>query len=172
MKCRKFILLYLAPTTWIVQNPYVCYRGRGEQYGSFQFDRNSTLVALRFRHLSGAIYTEWNKKIYEESYWGVKKQHMTCEDNGYCFSIFVTNQKREQVFPISPPAITAHKPYLYDLPGYSHDDDHIVFKPRWMSMRVSRGERFRVYYGQDFKNLGEDNNSGEHCIIVEASYYE
>ena len=165
------LCFHLVPTSWILLNSTVCYGAKNDDYGSFQFDRNRTLVALRFTYLYGQIDVDENEmSIYEKSNWGYKRVDKTCEDNGYCFSIIVTNVSRNIIFPIFPPNLGTNG--LYDLPGYDHMDEHIVFKPEWLSMKVFQGEMFHIWFGQDLFNYREDNNRGENCIMVEASYYE
>ena len=126
-----YSFIYLVPTSWIVLNSYVCYGGKDENYGSFQFDRYGTLVALRLSHLSGNIRFQDTiivsktgcRNVYsrEASGEGNGQANKTCEQTNYCqgFSTFVTNVHREIIFPNSPPySCLIVKMHLYDLPGY------------------------------------------------------
>ena len=75
-------------------------------------------------------------------------------------STFITDKNGTKLFP--PDSDNG----LYDLPGFYREDDVLVFKPTWLSKSVVEGQVFRVEYG--FK----DSGSGEHCVQVDASYYE
>ena len=76
---------------------------------------------------------------------------------------------------ILPPAedLKGHsgiKEHSYSLPGYHHNSTELVFRNLVNPLSVSSNQEMQIWYGQDWMDLGEGDNSGKTCVDVYAWY--
>ena len=76
---------------------------------------------------------------------------------------------------ILPPAehLKGHsdnKEHFYSLPGYHHYSTELVFRNLVNPLSVSSNQEMQIWYGQDWMDLGERDNSGKTCVDVYAWY--
>ena len=57
----------------------------------------------------------------------------------------------------------------YKVPGYNSQSPDIVLS-RFSPTSVARGQRLRLWFGEDLANLSEGNNGGRVCCKVYAVY--
>jgi hypothetical protein len=60
----------------------------------------------------------------------------------------------------------------YDVPGYDCMSPELVFPEISPHITVTKGQRIRIWYGQDFSNNTEFDNSGITCADVYIYYTE
>ena len=81
--------------------------------------------------------------------------------------------------PVLPPAenLTAlssggfdNKIHFYSLPGYHHSSTELVFRNLVNPLSVLSNQEMQIWYGQDWIDRGEENNSGTTCVDVYAWY--
>jgi len=89
--------------------------------------------------------------------------HWACQ-KGSKIAIIVTNTKREVIFPQN------YQNKAYVLPGYHENSSELVFSRLSppLALRVAAGEKYWVWYHEDFMNKSEDNNGGHTCVDVYA----
>ena len=58
--------------------------------------------------------------------------------------------------------------FYYKLPGFNENSTEIVFDSTPTPLSVVAGQKFRIWYGEDLKGVGEDNNMGRSCTDVYA----
>ena len=76
---------------------------------------------------------------------------------------------------ILPPAgdLKGHsgiKENFYSLPGYHHNSTKLVFHNLFNPLSVSSNQEMQIWYGQDWIDRGEEDNSGKTCVDVYAWY--
>ena len=86
----------------------------------------------------------------------------------------LTNAKKEAFLPPNED-LRAHyanddKKYFYSLNGSTHTSPELVFRDLPKRVSVSRGQELQIWYGQDWVDWSEDNNSGITCVDVYAWY--
>ena len=86
----------------------------------------------------------------------------------------ITNAKKEAILP---PAenLKAHsscnkKINFYSLNGTTHTSPELVFGDLTNKVSVSRNQKLQIWYGQDWINCSENDNSGATCVDVYAWY--
>ena len=102
------------------------------------------------------------------SYWGCKPHSWNCVERK-CISTVITDNKNQVIFPS---VSSIDDDGFYDLPGFYHDDDLLIFKPSWLSKQVTKYEEFRIWYGADLVDKYESSGDGRHCVKVDISYFE
>ena len=80
---------------------------------------------------------------------------------------FITNEKKDALLP---PAETGGYNYFYSLNGITHTSKELVFGDLPNKVSVSCNQELQIWYGQDWINKSEDNNSGTTCVDVYAWY--
>ena len=116
---------------------------------------------MKLVHKSGSIKCNY---AYPESYWGCTYEP-TFGNNG--LMTIITNAKKEAVLP---PAVDANINYFYSLHGTTHTSPELVFPDLPNKMSVSRSQELQIWYGQDWTDTSEENNSGTTCVDVYAWY--
>ena len=62
------------------------------------------------------------------------------------------------------------KKNFYSLPGYHHNSTELVFRNLVNPLSVSSNQEMQIWYGQDWMDRGEEDNSGKTCVDVYAWY--
>ena len=84
-------------------------------------------------------------------------------------NVLITNDKNEVIFPSKPRFNIKSSPgKYYLLPGFTGDMNTIVFATDYVSKPklIKRGHELRIWYGEDYDNFHEDDNSGRHCVEI------
>ena len=107
-----------------------------------------------------------------DSYWGCthplyKNSLMTLITNEKGEAIFPSTADMEEAFTTGHPCTEKH---FYHLDGTDHKTPELVFRNLSNPLSLSRGQELRIWYGQDWKNCSEKNNSGKTCVDVFALY--
>ena len=92
---------------------------------------------------------------YARTRWG-------CPDKG--LSSYIVNASSLSIF--APESLVDYHHVWYSIPGFGLDDDVIVLKK---NANLTAGDKFHIYYGEDWRNYWEANNGGTHCIDVDIS---
>ncbi|KAL9958365.1 hypothetical protein ACROYT_G035371 [Oculina patagonica] len=121
---------------------------------------------MKLIYKSGSI--KCNPK-YSASYWGCRNT-ASYGNNGLL--TIITNAKKEAVLPPAGDLQTGcgNKRHYYSLNGTSHTSPELVFRDLSNSLSVSRKEELQIWYGQDWIDCSDDNNSGKTCVDVYAWY--
>lgn len=63
--------------------------------------------------------------------------------------------------------LPCNKQTYYSLPGHTPDSPELLFDNFTNPLRVTVGQQFAVWFGEDLDDCGEsDNGSGETCVDV------
>ena len=150
-----YVFIYLVPSKWIKQRTNICYGTKNDDYATFQFKQNCSLVAVRLMHVSGSIRCG-NKASYG-SRWG-------CNNKPAKFGTILAKHKGAITFPETE-QISMNG--FNDLDGFTVHDDVIFFRIK--TVNVMEGDEYQIWYGEDIKDISEDDNSGKHCVDVDIS---
>ena len=60
--------------------------------------------------------------------------------------------------------------HYYTLPGYHHNSTGLFFRNLVNPLSASSNQEMQIWYGQDWKDCFEKNNSGKTCVDVYAWY--
>jgi hypothetical protein len=77
----------------------------------------------------------------------------------------ITNNTDQKILPQDEFIIDVN--YLwYRISGFDSKSAELVFKNFTTPLAVTAGQEFRIWYGQDLKNVSEANNGGTACVDV------
>jgi len=122
---------------------------------------------MKLVHKSGSLRCNQNDP---ESFWGCTNEPIYGNNS---LHTIVANSKKEAILP---PAgdLKVHgcnkKKYFYSLHGTTHTSPELVFPDLPNKLSVSRNQELQIWYGQDWIDCGESNNSGKTCVDVYAWY--
>ena len=146
----------------------VCFGARGNQYGAFNITKTGRLKAMKLVHKSGAIKCNLNDGA---SYWGCRNVGSYGNDG---LMTIITNANKTCLLPpvedLKAESWCKNKKYFYNLSGTSHNSTELVFRNLSIPLSVSRNQELQIWYGQDWVDCSEDNNSGTTCVDVYAWY--
>ena len=145
--------------TWVKLNKApVCFGAKGNQFGSFTYDRNIFVRSFMLVHRSGKV-TCYNKNARRYSYWG-------CDPNQATLIVILTDQNNKI---LAPEASTVSKGGWYTLKGYTSSSSVLVFCAPKKPHCVLAGTQLRLWYGEDLRRDAiEDDNGGKTCADVFA----
>ena len=123
---------------------------------------------MKLVHISGSI--DCNPQT-GDSYWG-------CTNPDYGESKFmtnITNATKEAILPHNKdlrkhPIHQAFKEHCYSLEETVHKSAALVFRNLSSPLSLSQGQELQIWYGQDWVNFSENQNSGQTCVDVFAWY--
>ena len=138
-----------------VNTKEVCFGARGNSYGTFSMPHNGEISSIKLVHLSGRVSCAARQKN-RFSNWGC--------DVGEFLATYITSVSNKIVFP----DISGVK--KYKLSGIWSNSPEVTFNNLTVPMKVSTGEQFRVWYGEDLKDQSEHDNGGKTCSDVFALY--
>jgi len=142
------------PSSLKVNSKEVCFGTRGNSYGSFTMPYYGKISAFKLVHLRGSVSCRAVDNRF--SYW-------RC-DVGEFLNTFLTNSTNAVVFP----QISGINSYT--LPGIWSNSTELTFKNLTVPLSVSKGQEFRVWYGEDLKDESETDNGGRACMDIYALY--
>jgi len=146
----------------------VCFGARDNQYGVFNITKSGPLKTMKLVRKSGSIICNPNDPA---SYWGCKNQYNYGSND---LLTIITNAKREAVLPPAGDLKTTRgnniENHFYNLNGITHKSPELVFRDLPIQLSVSRSQEFQIWFGQDWADWSEENNSGKTCVDVYAWY--
>ena len=121
---------------------------------------------MKLVHKSGSIYCN---RGGQDSYW-------SCVNNAF-YAIndlltIITDTNKNALLPPAedlqsfPNHLCGRKHY-YTLEGAERNSPELVFRN---AVTLSQGQELQIWYGQDFADCGESDNSGATCVDVYAWY--
>ena len=134
--------------------------------------KSGRLKTMKLVHRSGMVRCRTG---IVASYWGC--QHPKYGVGGKLMTVITDDNKKA----ILPPAedleafqpsehICGIKKHFYSLNGTDHKSPELVFRSLSNPLSVSRNQELQIWYGQDWKDCSENDNSGKTCVDVYAWY--
>ena len=128
--------------------------------------KNGLLKTMRLVHKSGSLKCSQDDPA---SYWGCT--HVDGYGSNALMTI-ITNTEGEAVLPPAGDlkASKVNINHFYSLDGTTHTSPELLLADLANKVSVSRGQELQIWYGQDWIDYTEDNNSGMTCVDVYAWY--
>ena len=89
----------------------------------------------------------------------------------------ITNDNKEALLPpiadLEPSPFNngcANKKHCYRLDGTDHKSPELIFPNLSSPLSLSRNQKLRILYGQDWVDCSENENTGTTCVDVYAWY--
>jgi len=137
----------------------ICYQAKNDGFGEFRLKRNSKIKFIRLQYVSGSIKCSADATA---SRWGCYIMGDSVYTNDK-IAIVITDSQNNVVFPGNP-----YTDFLYVLPGFTHYS--WTLKVNLDHYAGRKDQVLKIWYGEDYLNSHEDNNTGEVCINVDVRY--
>ena len=84
----------------------------------------------------------------------------------------ITNAKRQALLPSENDlkTVAGYKNHFYVLNGIQQGSSELVLGNLSKPLRLSKDQELQIWYGQDWVNSGEGDNSGKTCADIFAWY--
>ena len=147
----------------------VCFGARDNKYGAFNVTKGGRIRRMKLVRKSGSIKCN---PYQSASYWGCTNPAHYGNDG---LITVITNANNEAVLPSVEDMQGAindcdDKKFVYSLDGTSHSSPELVFRDLPNYLPVSRNQELQIWYGQDWVDCSEADNSGQTCVNVYAWY--
>ena len=130
--------------------------------------KHGRVKTVKLIHRSGSVRCN---NVTISSYWGC-----TWPTYGENLMTIITDANKEAILPPAkdlkalPSGAFGNKTHYYTLPGYHHNSTELVFRNLVNPLSVSSNQEMQIWYGQDWMDSGEEDNSGKTCVDVYAWY--
>ena len=148
----------------------VCFGARDDKYGVFNITKTGRVKTMKLDYKSGSVKCNDDD---DDSYWG-------CPYSAYAdqeLLTIITDSDAKALLPPTGDLIAREdskgrfiKGHSYSLEGIGHKSPELVFRNLTSPLPLSRGQNLQIWYGQDYVDYTEDNNSGVTCADVYAWY--
>ena len=118
--------------------------------------KKGKIASFKLQRVSGFLICYGLTNV--KSYWGFDKNRITT---------LIINEEKEVIVP---KGLTRSNLYLFYTPGADHLSDELILNVSDRPYDGDKGEILSIWYGEDFWNLNEYDNSGEICVNVYAKY--
>lgn len=147
----------------LVHQGETCYDARDRRPGTFAATSSGAIVELKLVHKSGYLncykYDDLSRSI-----WGCNNRDVSAEKP---FGTVITTAESDKV--VLPLDTVSHTPgWFYGLDGFDKDSPILVLTDYSKSVKVSKGQTMRVWYGEDLTGVAVADNEGTHCVDVYA----
>ena len=146
----------------------VCFGAKDNQYGAFYMTKSGRLKTMKLVRRSGSVRCT---TVTDASYWGC-----TSPKYGDSLMIIITEANKNNTLPTDEDlkafkdGTCANEKHFYTLDGTSHTSAELVFRNLSNPLSVSRKQELQIWYGQDWIDCSESENSGKTCVDVYAWY--
>ena len=144
----------------------VCFGARDNKYGAFNVTKTGRVRTMKLVRRRGTIRCNTEN---DASYWGCRFSRIYANNTSLTI---ITNSKREAIIPPHE-ELEGHdqcKQHFYFLEGFAHNSSELRFRNLSSPLSLFRHQDLQIWYGQDFADCSEDNNSGTTCVDVYAWY--
>lgn len=154
MKC---VVFFFSLVWFKINTEPVCFGVKNDAYGSFKIQTPGYIFAFKLVHLSGSV-TCFNSASAGTK-WGCRTSLNT----------HITDANNHRLFPKKESTVFDY--YLHYSSGFSYNSSELEFNFISSPLAVTERQEFRVWYGEDLANRGEENNfMSKSCIDVYGLY--
>ena len=88
------------------------------------------------------------------------------------FMTIITNANRQALLPSNKDlkTVAGNRDHFYVLEGIQQGSSELVLDNLSKPLRLSKDQELQIWYGQDWINSGEEDNSGTTCADIFAWY--
>ena len=120
---------------------------------------------MKLRHTSGHVTCETSCTLANcYTKWGCPTNHPVFGKPP--MGTLITTASNRVLFPCDRFIARNMSSKWYVLPDFDPNSPTLVFDDFQHPIYVTPGQNLRLWYGEDLKNSGEDNNGGETCADV------
>jgi hypothetical protein len=150
----------------------VCFGARGNQFGAFNIKAEGFVAAIKLVHVSGSVTCDKSScaKTPAEfnSKWGCATTHPYVGKTS--LNTVVTTSNNKILFPKDHHFTHAHSNLWYSMEQFDSDSDLLVFQRFDDPLYVAAGQELRLWFGEDLKDVSENDNGGQTCANVYGYY--
>ena len=140
----------------------VCFGAKDNSFGTFEIPKPGDIYRLKLVHRSGYVNCDFRGALNTK--WGCGAKKLSKNLN-----VHISYENNTRIFPANVSgSLVLKKLFYYKLPGFNENSTEIVFDSTPTPLSVVAGQKFRIWYGEDLKGDGEDNNMGRSCTDVYA----
>ncbi|XP_066927449.1 uncharacterized protein [Clytia hemisphaerica] len=138
----------------------VCYKGKDSSPGFFTIKDAGSIAFVKLQHVSG--YIACGERLVSRWACGC------CYKENTVLTLITDSQDR----PLFPDNVfetrVNHKEIL--LVDFDHMSNELVLPTSQGVQKVNGGDVWKIWFGEDYVDWAEFNNSGEHCVHVSLFY--
>ncbi|XP_068732543.1 uncharacterized protein [Montipora capricornis] len=146
----------------------VCFGSRDDQYGAFEMTKTGNVKDMKLVHRSGSIKCNPNTGA---SYWSCANVGAYANNT---FMTIITTADKKALLPKEEKLLNKggcnNKKYFYVLEGIKQGSTELVLSSHSSPLRLLKNQELQIWYGQDWADCSEDNNSGTTCVDIFAWY--
>ena len=151
----------------------VCFEPKDNQYGAFNMTKTGNVKAMKLVRRSESIKCHRRNR---DSYWGCARTD-AYESNEVM--TVITDANKNALLPAWEDLKkfnnnTEHpcdgKRHFYVLEGIEQKSSELVLSIRSSPIRLVKNQELQIWYGQDWKDCSQDDNSGATCVDIFAWY--
>ena len=146
----------------------MCFQAKGNTNGWFSTPLGGDLVAVKLVHRFGYVSCNVLDGTFW-SFWGCGENN--AQGLKELVDTVITDDRNNILMPPTQfEKIHGHVKW-YKVPGYNSQSPEIVLSRFGETpVTVARGQRLRLWYGEDLANLSEGDNGGKVCCKVYVMY--
>ena len=146
----------------------VCFRAKDDQYGAFEMTKTGNVKAMKLVHRKGSIKCN---RHYDASYWSCTNLKQYANNT---FMTIITTADKKALLPKEEELLNkggcSKKKHFYVLEGIKQGSTKLVLSSHSSPLRLLKNQQLQIWYGQDWADCSEGNNSGTACVDVFAWY--
>ncbi|KAK3739026.1 hypothetical protein QZH41_010485 [Actinostola sp. cb2023] len=150
----------------------VCFGARDNQFGSFNVKDEGFLSAIKLVHVSGSVTCDKSTcaktPAQFDSKWGCATSHPFLGKTS--LNTLVTTATNKIVFPKDLHFTHDHDNLWYSMEQFDSDSNILVFQRFHEPLYIASGQELRLWYGEDLRDVSEQDNSGLTCANVFGFY--
>ncbi|XP_031562383.1 uncharacterized protein LOC116298145 [Actinia tenebrosa] len=150
----------------------VCFGAKENQFGAFNIRAEGFLSAIKLVHVSGSVTCDKNscaKNLNQyNSKWGCAPNHPFVGKTP--LNTVITTSNNKIVFPKDHHFTHEHTSLWYDMEQFDSNSNFLVFQRFHDPLYVAAGQELRLWFGEDLKDVSEDDNGGQTCARVFGLY--
>lgn len=155
-----------------INNDPVCFKAKHDKPGVFNMTKTGFVKAIKLVRKSGSIKCNPTDNA---TYWSCSNVQFYTEDS---FMTIITNATKQALLP-SEENLKAfskwshpcnEKKHFFALGGVSQKTSELVLGNLSSPLRLLKAQELQIWYGQDWKDCGENDNSGATCVDIFAWY--
>ena len=148
----------------------VCFGSRDDQYGAFKMTKTGNVKGMKLVHRNGSIKCNGDD---DASYWSCT--YLDLYANNTFMTIITTADKKallpkEKDLKWLKKGGCSNKKLFYVLEGIKQGSTELVLSSHSTPLRLLKNQELQIWYGQDWVDCSEGNNSGTSCVDVFAWY--
>ena len=162
--------MFLFADVWqkVTHNP-VCFGARDDTYGAIHLIKTGLVKAMKLVHRSGSVKCHPD---YPSTFWSCSNVKYDKFGNN-TFMTIITNSNKEVLFPPKEKmTIKSCKnvAFAYILEGVSQGSPELILGNLSRPLSLLKDQQLQIWYGQDWVDCSENNNSGTTCVDIFAWY--